>query len=134
MSTIYSIQDFISKNLSSNCSDYIVLECRIMNSFLDKLRLLGFKLLSANDGEEEYLLDNEKFKALDVIFSVDSSSLTIESNESEKFTLYLTLGNGEATTISNHSTMPQKLEKRVLYQFGQSVKEHSKSLYEESWA
>lgn len=132
---ISNIEQFIKQNFDASCSEYIVTEAKILNSFLKRLVDLGFSLNQANDGEEVHKIkDNDRFSMLDIIFSVDESSITLTSDKSEKFTLYIVCGNGDAIPIHDHSTLSDELEKVVFTEFAKSVKTHSEQLYQLNWA
>lgn len=131
---ITNIEQFISNHFDENSSEYIVTEARILNSFLKRLIDLGFSLYSAHDGEERHKIENnDRYQMLDVIFSVDDSSIQLISNEDEKFSLSIILGNGDATTISDHSDISENLEKLIFSEFAKSVKTHSEELYDLNW-
>lgn len=132
---ITNIDQFIAKHFDSNSSDYIVVEAKILNSFLMRLTDLGFRLISANDGEEGHAIqDNDRYSMLDVIFSVDESSIKLVSDKGESFVLFIILGNGDATTIYDHSDLSEELEGIIFSNFAKSVKTHSEELYELNWA
>ena len=131
---ITNIEQFISKHFNGENSEYIVTEAKILNSFLKRLIVLGFTLYSVQDGEERHKIENnDRFQMLDVIFSVDDSSIQLISNEDEKFSLFIILGNGDATTISDHSDISENLEKLIFSEFAKSVKTHSEELYNLNW-
>ncbi len=131
---ITNIEQFISKHFNGDSSEYIVTEAKILNSFLKRLIVLGFTLYSVHDGEERHKIENnDRFEMLDVIFSVDDSSIQLISNEDEKFSLFIILGNGDATTISDHSDISENLEKLIFSEFAKSVKTHSEELYNLNW-
>ena len=131
---ITNIEQFISKHFNRENSEYIVTEAKILNSFLKRLIVLGFTLYSVQDGEERHKIENnDRFQMLDVIFSVDDSSIQLISNEDEKFSLFIILGNGDATTISDHSDISENLEKLIFSEFAKSVKTHSEELYNLNW-
>lgn len=131
---IINIEQFISKHFNGENSEYIVTEAKILNSFLKRLIVLGFTLYSVHDGEERHKIENnDRFEMLDVIFSVDDSSIQLISNEDEKFSLFIILGNGDATTISDHSDISENLEKLIFSEFAKSVKTHSEELYNLNW-
>lgn len=131
---ITNIEQFISKHFNGENSEYIVTEAKILNSFLKRLIVLGFTLYSVHDGEERHKIENnDRFEMLDVIFSVDDSSIQLISNEDEKFSLFIILGNGDATTISDHSDISENLEKLIFSEFAKSVKTHSEELYNLNW-
>lgn len=131
---ITNIEQFIAKHFNENSSDYIVTEAKFLNSFLKRLVDLGFSLVSANDGEERHSIEkNDRFAMLDIIFSVDESSITLTSNNNERVVLSIILGNGDATPIYDHSAMSDDLEKTIFSEFAKSVKSHSESLYEMNW-
>ena len=133
--SITSIEQFIKLNLDITCSENVKTEARIFNSFLKRLIDLGFCLVSASDGEESHpIVNNERFRMLEVVFSVDESSVTIVSNDNELFLLSIVLGNGDATMIYNHSNLSEKLEQVVFSQFAESVKTHSEELYQLNWS
>lgn len=132
---ITNIEQFKAKHFNKNSSEYIVTEAEILNSFLKRLVDLGFELVQVNDGEEDHDIENnDRFQALDAIFSVDESDITLISNHNEQFTLFLILGNGDATTISDHSDLSDELENIVMTEFSKSVKTHSQELYELNWS
>jgi len=135
MTTISNIDQFVAKHFNSESSEYSVLEAKFLNSFFKRITDLGFKLLRVTDSEESYSLqNNNRFEMLDMIYSVDeSTSVTIESNKAERFTLVLVLGNGDATTIANHSKLSDELEKVIFSEFAKSVKTHSEELYQLNW-
>lgn len=131
---ITNIEQFIEKHFSENSTGYIVTEAKFLNSFLNRLVGLGFTLVSANDGEERHTIENnDRFAMLDVIFSVDESSITLTSNKDERVVLNIVIGNGDATPIYDHSTMSEQLETTIFTEFAKSVKSHSESLYEMNW-
>lgn len=131
---ITNIEQFISKHFNRYSSEYIVTEAKILNSFLKRLIVLGFTFYSVHDGEERHKIENnDRFEMLDVIFSVDDSSIRLISNEGEKFSLFIILGNGDATTISDHSDISENLEKLIFSEFAKSVKTHSEELYNLNW-
>lgn len=132
--TITNIEQFIDKQFDAKCSAYIVTEAKILNSFLKRLVDLGFNLNTANDGEETHNIENnDRFSMLDVIFSVDDSSISLTSNHNEKFTLYIVCGNEDATPIYDHSNLSDELENVVFTEFAKSVKTHSEQLYDLNW-
>lgn len=131
---ITNIEQFIEKNFDARSSEYIVTEAKILNSFLKRLVDLGFNLNTANDGEEIHKIEiNDRFSMLDVIFSVDDSSISLTSNNNEKCTLYIVCGNEDATPIYDHSTLSDELEKVIFTEFAKSVKTHSEQLYDLNW-
>mgnify|MGYP003564355402 CR=1 FL=1 len=134
VATITSIEAFIEQNFNKYSSDYIKIEAKILNSFLNRLVSEGFQLVSAHDGEERHRIENnDRFQALDVIFSVDEASLTIRAPEGKLIVLSLVLGNDDATTISDHSELGEELEKQIFKTWADCVKTHSLKLYEENW-
>lgn len=135
MTKITSIEQFITKHFHKDSpTEYIVLEAKFLNSFFKRLADSGFNFISAHDGEENHkIIDNDRFKLLDVIFSVDEASVLMQSNNNEKFRLFMVMGNGDATTISDHSDLSPELEKFIFSEFAKSVKTHSQELYEMNW-
>lgn len=133
---ITNIEQFIEKNFDSNSSDYIVIEAKILNSFINRLvNDHGFSIVSVFDGEElNPIVDNDRFKALDYIFSVDDCTLNLKSANGEKANLYLVLGNGDATTIADSNVLSEELESLINKVFAESVKTHSKELYDLNWS
>lgn len=135
MNKITSIDQFIAKHFDEQSSEYIVLEAKILNSFLKRLVDAGFQLLSVNDGEDIHKIeDNDRFQMLDEIFSVDDSRIKLKSNDGKEFTLVIVLGNGDATTIADHSEISPELEHLIFSTFGSSVKTHSEELYDLNWS
>lgn len=132
---IKSIEAFLTKHFDENCSDDSKIEAKIFNSFLKRMTETGYTVLSASDGEERHVIaENNRFDTLDVIFSVDESSITMKAPNGEKFALYIVLGNGDATSIYDHSDISEEVEKTVFQTWAESVKTHSAELYEMNWA
>ena len=95
----------------------------------------GFNIVSVFDGEEfNPIQDNDRFKTLDHIFSVDDCTLKLKSANGEEANLYLVLGNGDATTIADSNVLSDELESLINKVFGESVKTHSKELYDLNWS
>lgn len=136
MTEITSIDLFLNKHLNSeHCNEYIRTEAKILNSFFKNLVGQGFQIVSVFDGEDTHKIENNcRFTALEAIFAVDSeTSVKMESDKGEAFILCLILGNGDATTIYDHSDLSEELEETVFRTFATSVKTHSQELFEMNW-
>ena len=133
---ITNIEQFIENNFDSNSSEYIVIEAKILNSFINRLVTnYDFTIVSVFDGEYFHpIKDNNRFKTLEHIFSVDDCTLSLKSASGEKANLYLVLGNGDATTIADSNVLSDELESLINKTFGECVKTHSTELYELNWS
>lgn len=133
---ITSIEQFLEAEFNDNSSDYIKTEAKILNSFLRRLVTdHGFSIIAVHDGEELCpITNNDRFEALHHIFSVDESCLIMRTANEEDVSLFMVLGNGDATTISDHNELSEETETLIFKVFGESVKTHSTELYEMNWA
>ena len=131
-----SIEQFLAARFDDSNSDYIKTEAKFMNSFIRRLvQDHGFSIIAVHDGEELCpISNNDRFEALDHIFSVDESRLFMRTAKDERVCLFLVLGNGDATTIADHNDLTEETEELIFKVFGESVKSHSEELYEMNWA
>lgn len=133
---ITSIEQFLTETFTARCTDYIKTEAKIMNSFMHRLvQDHGFSIIAVHDGDEPCpISNNDRFEALEHIFSVDESRLIMRTAKDERVCLFLVLGNGDATTIADHNDLTEETENLIFKVFGESVKTHSVELYELNWA
>ena len=133
---ITSIEQFLAATFNDNSTDYVKTEAKFMNSFLHRLvKDHGFTIVAVHAGEELHQIEeNNRFQALDHIFSVDESRLLLKTADNQPVNLLLIIGNGDATTIADHNNIAQETEDLINKVFGESVKSHSEELYELNWA
>lgn len=135
---IKSIDAFIAAHLSDKfTSDYCRTEARILNSFFKRLiDDHGYSIRYVYDGGEFHnIADNDRFDALYHIFSVDSCRVSIWPPEdlTASIMLYMTIGEGEAQTICDHSDMPEDTEEMIFKLWAECVKTHDVALYNDNW-
>lgn len=136
--TITSIEQFIATHLPErHTTEYCRTEAKILNSFLKRLVESGYSITYVNDGLEPHdVPNNDRFFALEHIFSVERSFMRIGTPDGWPATLYLLIGEGESRTIydcSFHEECGPDAEEPIFKLWAECVKTHDKQLYKDYW-